>query len=102
MKKLIVFFLLLQTVSCFGQNPNPSVSLDEYIMDEMQAEHFPGVATVIVKNGEIVWLQCYGFADIENGIHSDRQYTVFIGFNVETVYRNGNHATQRRWHVAAQ
>jgi len=26
------------------------------------------VATVIVKNGEIVWLQCYGFADIENGI----------------------------------
>ena len=37
-------------------------------MDEMQAEHFPGVATVIVKNGEIVWLQCYGFADIENGI----------------------------------
>jgi len=68
MKKLIVFFLLLQTVSCFGQNPNPSVPLDEYIMDEMQAEHFPGVATVIVKNGEIVWLQCYGFADIENGI----------------------------------
>ena len=37
-------------------------------MDEMQAEHFPGVATVIVKNGEIVWLKCYGFADIENGI----------------------------------
>ena len=37
-------------------------------MDEMQAEHFPGVATVIVKNGEIVWLQCYGFADIENAI----------------------------------
>ena len=68
MKKLIVFFLLLQTVSCFGQNPNPSVPLDEYIMDEMQAEHFPGVATVIVKNGEIVWLKCYGFADIENGI----------------------------------
>ena len=68
MKKLIVFFLLLQTVSCFGQNPNPSVPLDEYIMDEMQAEHFPGVASVIVKNGEIVWLQCYGFADIENGI----------------------------------
>ena len=60
--------MFLQTVSCFGQNPNPSVPLDEYIMDEMEAEHFPGVATVIVKNGEIVWLQCYGFADIENGI----------------------------------
>ena len=51
-----------------GQNPNPSVPLDEYITGEMEAEHFPGVATVIVKNGEIVWLKCYGFADIENGI----------------------------------
>ncbi len=60
--------MILQTAICIGQNPNPSVPLDEYIMDEMQAEHFPGVATVIVKNGEIVWLQCYGFADIENGI----------------------------------
>ena len=54
--------------SLWGQNPNPSVPLDEYITGEMEAEHFPGVATVIVKNGEIVWLQCYGFADIENGI----------------------------------
>ena len=60
--------MFLQTASCFGQNPNPSVSVDEYILDEMDSEHFPGVATVIVKNGEIVWLQCYGFADIENGI----------------------------------
>ena len=68
MKKLILCFILLRTATVFGQNPNPSVPLDEYIMDEMQAEHFPGVATVIVKNGEIVWLKCYGFADIENGI----------------------------------
>ena len=61
--------MILQTTAiCLGQNPNPSVSLDEYIINEMEAEHFPGVATVIVKNGEIVWLQCYGFADIENGI----------------------------------
>ena len=67
MKIFLVTFILL-SFSLWGQNPNPSVPLDEYIMDEMQAEHFPGVATVIVKNGEIVWLQCYGFADIENGI----------------------------------
>ena len=67
MKIFLVTFILL-SFSLWGQNPNPSVPLDEYIMDEMEAEHFPGVATVIVKNGEIVWLQCYGFADIENGI----------------------------------
>ena len=67
MKIFLVTFILL-SFSLWGQNPNPSVPLDEYITGEMEAEHFPGVATVIVKNGEIVWLQCYGFADIENGI----------------------------------
>ena len=67
MKIFLVTFILL-SFSLWGQNPNPSVPLDEYITGEMEAEHFPGVATVIVKNGEIVWLKCYGFADIENGI----------------------------------
>jgi len=67
LKIFLVTFILL-SFSLWGQNPNPSVPLDEYITGEMEAEHFPGVATVIVKNGEIVWLQCYGFADIENGI----------------------------------
>ena len=37
MKKLIVLFMILQTAICLGQNPNPSVPLDEYIMDEMEA-----------------------------------------------------------------
>lgn len=67
MKLFLVTFILL-SFSLLGQNPNPSAALDDYITGEMEAEHFPGVATVIVKNGAIVWLECYGFADIENGI----------------------------------
>ena len=34
----------------------------------MEEEHFTGTTTVIVKDGEIVWIRSYGFADIENNI----------------------------------
>ena len=68
MLKIFIPIFLFISFSFFGQNPNPSATLDDYINGEMESEHFPGMATVIVKNGEIVWLQCYGFADIENGI----------------------------------
>jgi len=61
----ISFLIVLHSHS---QNPNPSSILDEYIQEEMEEEYFPGTATVIVKNGEIVWIQSYGFADIENNI----------------------------------
>ncbi len=49
-------------------NPNPSPQVDALIADEMELERFPGVATVIVKDGNIVWLQSYGLADVENNV----------------------------------
>ncbi len=49
-------------------NPNPNPDLDAFIADEMELERFPGVSTVIVKNGHIVWLQSYGMADVENNV----------------------------------
>ena len=61
----LLFFIIF---SSHSQNPNPSSILDEYILAEMEEEHFPGTTTVIVKDGKIVWIQSYGFADIENGI----------------------------------
>tara|TARA_B100000900_G_scaffold129269_1_gene109309 strand:- start:678 stop:959 length:282 start_codon:yes stop_codon:yes gene_type:complete len=68
MKHLVSCLFLLIVFFSHSQNPNPSSILDEYIQEEMQEEHFPGTATVIVKDGEIVWIQSYGFADIDNGI----------------------------------
>ena len=68
MKHLVSCLFLFIVFFSHSQNPNPSSILDEYIQEEMQEEHFPGTATVIVKDGEIVWIQSYGFADIENGI----------------------------------
>lgn len=49
-------------------NPNPNPDLDAFIAEEMELERLPGVATVIVKDGQIVWLQSYGLADVENNV----------------------------------
>ena len=68
MRHLLSCLSLIIIFNSYSQNPNPSSILDEYILDEMEEEHFPGTTTVIVKDGEIVWIQSYGFADIENGI----------------------------------
>lgn len=49
-------------------NPNPNPQLDAFIADEMELERFPGVSAVIVKDGNIVWMQSYGLADVENNV----------------------------------
>lgn len=51
-----------------AQNPNPSVAIDNFILDEMNTENTPGMATLIVKDGEIVWMNSYGFADVGGSI----------------------------------
>jgi len=29
-------------------------------------EHVPGVTVAIIRNGELAWTQCIGYADLEN------------------------------------
>ncbi len=66
---------LLLAASCMAtvlaqaqENPNPNPEVDAFIEEEMTSEQLPGVATVIVKDGQIVWLQAYGLADVENQV----------------------------------
>ena len=66
-KSLCILLLVAPTI-LFAQNPNPSTELDEYILGEMDYENIPGMSTLIVKGGEIVWVESYGMADIENNI----------------------------------
>lgn len=71
MKKITTLILLLFffTSFCFAQtNPNPNSALDAFIQGEMNTEKFPGVSTLIVKNGAIVWVESYGYADVQNNI----------------------------------
>ncbi|MFT6808000.1 MAG: CubicO group peptidase (beta-lactamase class C family) [Saprospiraceae bacterium] len=34
----------------------------------MNSERFPGVSAIIVKNGEIVWLESYNYTDIGKNV----------------------------------
>lgn len=85
MKYLIALFLFLSYLNLQAQNPNPSTSVDAYIQNEMNLEHFPGVSTVIVKNGEIVWMESYGFADIENNIPVE-DTTIFMLASISKLF----------------
>lgn len=66
-------------------NPNPNPQLDAAIAEEMALERFPGVSTVIVKNGHIVWLQSYGMADVENNVAVDDS-TLFLLASISKVF----------------
>ena len=66
---LILVFISFQLFSLAqNPNPNPSTTLDAIILNEMSTRHFPGASTIIVKNGEIVWVESYGYADIVNSL----------------------------------
>ena len=83
--KKIGFLLLFVPTVLLAQNPNPSPELDAYILDEMDYENLPGMSTLIVKGGEIVWVESYGMADIENDVPvSDN--TAFLTASVSKLF----------------
>jgi len=45
-----------------------SASLDSLIRDHIVTAHIPGLATWAFKNGQIIWQQCYGYANLEDSI----------------------------------
>jgi CubicO group peptidase (beta-lactamase class C family) len=61
---LLLISTLLNFQSLFSQgNPNPNALIDSLILNEMTDKNLPGLSTVIVKNGGIVWAESYGYAD---------------------------------------
>lgn len=70
---------------CRAQNPNPSAALDNFILSEMNTEHIPGMATLVVKNGEIVWRQAYGMADVPNSV-ATTDSTAFLLASVSKLF----------------
>lgn len=80
----IFFFNGITNLQAQG-NPNPNTDLDAYIQSEMTAERFPGVSTVIVKDGKIVWMKSYGMADIQNNIPV-RDTTVFLLASISKLF----------------
>jgi CubicO group peptidase (beta-lactamase class C family) len=48
--------------------PRDSSSLDSLICHKMAENHIPGVASIALKDGQIVWNQSYGYAVLEDSI----------------------------------
>lgn len=67
---LLSCFMCLFSMELLNCQINPNPLLDEYIMQEMDIERMPGLSAVIVKDDKIVWMNSYGFADIENNIQA--------------------------------
>ncbi|HNV99288.1 MAG TPA: serine hydrolase [Chitinophagales bacterium] len=52
-------------------------ALDTYILDQMDTKHIPGVSSVIIQDGRLVWSGNYGTANLTTGMAVDTN-TVFM------------------------
>ncbi|MFN2456146.1 MAG: serine hydrolase domain-containing protein [Pyrinomonadaceae bacterium] len=61
MLRLVLAFLLLN----FAFVPVRADGVDDYVHEQLQARHIPGLSLVVVREGKIVKAQSYGLANIE-------------------------------------
>jgi len=67
------------------ENPNPSSAVDALIASEMELERFPGVSAVIVKDGQVVFIESYGQADLEQSIPVENS-TLFLLSSISKLF----------------
>jgi CubicO group peptidase (beta-lactamase class C family) len=76
MKKIITIIvvgsiLILNSITVFGISQkyicstNNFDEIDDYILNEMQTKHIPGLSASIVIDEEVVWQNAYGYANIK-------------------------------------
>ena len=99
---LMLICLLIPLTTAYGAEPitNPTqtghtpsgipFSELESRIDELIAEHLgvstPGVAIVVVSEGEVIFLRGYGYADTQNSILVDPETTVFRHGSINKVF----------------
>ncbi|MEL6866292.1 MAG: serine hydrolase domain-containing protein [Bacteroidota bacterium] len=52
-------------------------ALDRVFLEEMEDNHIPGMAVVLVKDGKTIYKKGYGLADVEHGREVDPDQTIF-------------------------
>jgi len=96
MKKIFAFIVILllfflNTTVVFGSNKlanKLSINLneiDDYILNEMEVYHIPGLSASIVINETVVWSNSYGFANIEENKIVENETLFKIGSVSKTV-----------------
>lgn len=83
---MICFLAGLCSLTASSQeNPNPSSAVNALIASEMELERFPGVSAVIVKDGQIVFIESYGQADVEQNIPVENN-TLFLLSSISKLF----------------
>lgn len=84
MKTIAAVILSCLLPSCFAFAQSPDAAVDSYIQSEMEKRHIPGLALLVVREGQIVKSQGYGFSNLE------LQVTV----KPETIFQSGSMGKQ--------
>lgn len=66
--KTVVLWLMVSTIRTADAQGSLSERIDEFVRAEIQRQHVPGVAIGIIRNGEVVKAQGYGFANLEHQV----------------------------------
>lgn len=74
---LLVATCVLLVNSATAQTPDP---VDQYVQQEMQKRQIPGLALLVVRNGEIVKSQGYGYSNVE----------LQVPVKPETIFQSGS------------
>ena len=62
---ITIFLVIIVSSTTFGQKTSNSKLLDAMIKKGMKEWQIPGLAAIVVKNGEVVFKKTYGIKDIE-------------------------------------
>lgn len=79
-RNLLIAILLLGVAGMAQTSPPASDPVDEYVRAEMQAQHIPGVALLVARDGKIVRAQGYGLANVE----------LQVPVKPETIFQSGS------------
>lgn len=74
--RLLLVFILLAGFSC-APKPGPAEKASELVQAWMEETHAVGVTVSVGRDGEIIWSQGFGYADLEQDVPVDPGKTLF-------------------------
>lgn len=83
MKNFILSTIVLIASALFGLNLKSQnsilLNIDEFIQEQMQNNHVPGLSAAIIVGDSIVWYNSYGYLNLEDSIpvNDSTMYNVF-------------------------
>lgn len=80
MKKLTLSIIVLMAGVIISQSQNSNLAnIDEFITEQMEMNHVPGLSAVIIKGDSVIWNNNYGYMILEDSIpvHDSTLFNVF-------------------------